>query len=92
VATITRPVLELQAFKRVTLDPGERCRITFHLPVDALGFCGPDLSYVLEPGEVELLVGSSSADAEVLRRVTIAGSSMIPATRPSMGGITVCPT
>ena len=92
VATITRPVLELQAFKRVTLDPGERCRITFHLPVDALGFCGPDLSYVLEPGEVELLVGTSSADAEVLRRVTIAGSSMIPATRPSMGGITVCPT
>ncbi len=82
VATITRPVLELQGFERVTLDPGERCTVTFEVPVDALGFAGPDLDYVLEPGEVELLVGTSSDDVTVARRVSIAGEGWVPTTRP----------
>ena len=92
VATISRPVLELQGFARVTLDPGERRRVSFHLPVDALGFSGPDLDYVLEPGEVELLVGTSAVDVEVVRRLTIAGDDLVPAIRPLATGLTIKPS
>ena len=91
VATIARPVLELQGFTRVTLDPGERRRVTFHLQVDTLGFNGPDLAHVLEPGEVELLVGTSAAEVEVVRRVAIAGDDLVAATRPLARDVTVGP-
>ncbi len=91
VATIARPVLELQGFVRVTLDPGERRRVTFHVPVDALGFTGPELDYVLEPGEVELLVGTSAADVEVVERIAIGGDDLVRATRPLASDVTVGP-
>jgi beta-glucosidase len=61
-ASVTRPVLELKAFVRVELPAGETRRITFDVPVGQLGFHGPDLEYVVEPGVIELFVGTSSAD------------------------------
>ena len=38
VASVTRPVLELQAFARVTLDPGESATVDFEIAVADLGF------------------------------------------------------
>jgi len=37
-ATVTRPVRELAGFKRVTLEPGESCTVTFTVRMDQLGF------------------------------------------------------
>ena len=55
VASITRPVRELQGFARV--DARARRRGPRHVPraVAALGFTGRDLRYVVEPGDIELL-------------------------------------
>jgi beta-glucosidase len=64
-ASVTRPVLELRGFRRVTLDPGERRRLTFHLGLDQLCFTGLDGRLRVEPGEFEVLVGSSSQDLPV---------------------------
>ena len=52
-ASVTRPERELKGFLRLTLEPGETRRITFRVPVAQLGFYDRDLSYVIEPGEIE---------------------------------------
>jgi beta-glucosidase len=65
-ASLTRPVLELKSFVRVSLLPGETCRVEFDLPVSQLGFYDRNLSYVVEPGRIEVFVGTSSADAALI--------------------------
>lgn len=77
LASITRPVLELQTFHRVTLAAGQTARLRFEVPVDALGFSGPDLTYVLEPGVIEFHVGTSSDTAQSAGHVVIAGDGLV---------------
>lgn len=60
VATITRPVRELKAFKNVFLEPGETQKISFSLPTEALAFYKADLSFGTEPGRFTIFAGGSS--------------------------------
>ena len=60
-ACIPRPVKELKGFTRLTLQPGETRRVTFHLQVNQLAFYDEDLKLVVEAGTVRVMVGSSSA-------------------------------
>ena len=71
-ACVTRPERELKSFPRVELDPGESRRITFRVPVAQLGFYDRDLSYVVEPGAIEVFVGRSSDDLIEAGTVTVA--------------------
>jgi beta-glucosidase len=71
VASVTRPVLELKGFARVDLHAGGSARLTFDLPVGQLGFYNRDLEYVVEPGSIDVLVGTSSADLEVAGSFTV---------------------
>lgn len=59
-ATVTRPVRELKGFKRITLKPGEKQTVEFTLTAEDLKFLGRDLKPVLEPGEFQVIVGTSS--------------------------------
>lgn len=59
-AGVTRPVRELKAFKRVTLEPGASQRVSLEVPLPALGFHGTDMKYRVEPGEFTLWLGTSS--------------------------------
>ncbi len=61
-ASSPRPLRELRGFQRLMLQPGETRKVTFRLPLDQLAFHDRDLQLHLEPGEVEALVGASSAD------------------------------
>jgi beta-glucosidase len=61
-ASVTRPVMQLCGFQRVSLEPNERRRVTFRLAADQLAFTGVDGQLVLEPGRIELMIGRSSAD------------------------------
>ena len=70
-ASVTRPVLELKGFVRVGLEAGETRTVTFDVPAGQLGSHGRDLSYVVEPGTLEVLVGSSSRDLLEAGAVTI---------------------
>ena len=72
-ASVTRPVLELRGFRRVTLDPSARRRLTFHLGLDQLSFTGLDGRLRVEPGAFEVLVGSSSADLPARATFTATG-------------------
>jgi beta-glucosidase len=61
-SNVTRPVKELKGFKRLTLAPGESKRVTFDLAVEQLGFYDREMRFCVEPGWVEVMIGSSSAD------------------------------
>lgn len=37
-ASVERPPKELKAFEKVSLEPGQRCAVTFHIDVADLGF------------------------------------------------------
>lgn len=61
VSSVPRPVLELKAFQRVTLRPGETRTVRFTLPPDALAFWDIAMDYRVEPGTFTILAGASSA-------------------------------
>jgi len=65
VASVARPVQELKGFKRVTLGPGEKTTVTFDLGFNDLSFLDQHLKPVVEPGEREIRIGSSSRDIRV---------------------------
>ncbi len=73
IASVTRPVKELKGFKRITLVPGETRTVTFHLAVSQLGFYNRAMDLVVEPGDIEVMIGSSSADIRACGRFTITG-------------------
>ncbi len=62
VASITRPVQALKGFKRIHLTPGEKKNVIFELPVEQCGFLDREMNYLVEPGIIEVMIGSSSAD------------------------------
>ena len=66
VASVSRPLLELKGFERISLDPGQNGTVQFTLPAGDLRFPGPDLEPVFEPGEIEILVGPSADRARLL--------------------------
>jgi beta-xylosidase len=70
-ASVTRPVLELKGFSRVTLAPGEHVTVTFGLPMAQVGFHDRGGRYVVEPGRLDVLVGTSSRDLVEAGTVTI---------------------
>jgi len=68
VASVTRPVKELKAFKRVTLAAGEKKTVKFTLGPDAFRMWDVDMKEVVEPGLFDIMAGPNSAD---LKSVTL---------------------
>jgi beta-glucosidase len=60
-ASVTRPVLELKRFERVTLRPGERRTVRFELKPADLALWNLDMKHVVEPGLFTVHVGPNSA-------------------------------
>jgi beta-glucosidase len=71
---VTRPVRELKGFKRISLDPGETKRIIFTLYVHQLAFYNENMSYVINPGAAEVMIGSSSEDIRLSGTFNITGN------------------
>lgn len=66
VASVARPLLELRAFGKIRLQPGETATVTLRVAAAALRFPGADLTPVLEPGEVEVLAGPCADRTQLL--------------------------
>jgi beta-glucosidase len=77
-ASIPRPVKELKAYRRVSLEPGEKIQITFHLPVDQLAFYDIDSNLIIEAGRIEVMIGSSSDDIRLRDEIEIIGERKMP--------------
>ncbi|SFF65931.1 beta-glucosidase [Salegentibacter agarivorans] len=60
VRSITPPMKELKAFKKISLKKGESKEVRFEITVEDLKFYNADLEFVAEPGEFEFFVAGSS--------------------------------
>jgi beta-glucosidase len=60
-ASVTRPVMELRGFRRVTLKPGETRKVEFTLGPYDFSLWNEDMREVVEPGLFDIMVGNSSA-------------------------------
>lgn len=74
-ASVTRPVLELKSFARVSARAGERIAIRFQLPTGQLGFHDRHMSYAVEAGTIEVHLGYSSDALMHVGTFTIVGRS-----------------
>ena len=61
VASISQPVRRLRGFERVTLTPGQSRTVTFTLDKSDFGFFDDRGRLVVEPGQIDVYAGSSSA-------------------------------
>lgn len=60
LASVTRPVKELKGFRRIALQPGQSKTVTFTLHTHQFGFYNGEMAFVVEPGQIEVMVGNSS--------------------------------
>ena len=76
-ASLVRPVKELKAFQRVTLQPRQRAAISFSIPVDMLNFTNADNQRIVEAGEFEIMVGASSSDIKSKGKIEVVGEDRV---------------
>jgi beta-glucosidase len=67
VSSVTRPVLELKAFKRVTLQPGEKRTLSFDIKPSDLWFYNTEMQRVVEPGSFTIHAGPDSANLKSVK-------------------------
>ena len=76
-ASIVRPCMELAGFRRVTLDAGEEKEVSFCLKASQLAFLDVDYRWKIEAGEIEVMIGASSADIRLKDVLQITESRFI---------------
>ncbi|MFF5295989.1 beta-glucosidase family protein [Paractinoplanes globisporus] len=74
VAQVTRPVKQLTGFVRVPLEPGEAKDVRFRVHTDRTAFTGRDYRRIVEPGELEIMVGSAADDLPCRGKVVLTGA------------------
>lgn len=90
-ASMTRPVKELAGFKRVTLEPGEKRKVVFHLRCSQTAFLDSRMQWKVEKGEFEVQIGSSSEDIRQTSYFVIRESCIVDGrTRGMYADVEVC--
>jgi len=72
-ADVSRPVLELAGFKRLSLAPGQSRTVRFTVQMAQLGFTNRSMQFIVEPGNIDVLIGASSADIRLQGEFAITG-------------------
>lgn len=71
-SSVERPEKELKAFQKVLLQPGESKDIIITLPVDAFRFFDEKkMEWTLEPGQFQIMAGSSSRDIRLTEKIEL---------------------
>ncbi len=63
--SVVRPVLELRDFQKLKLNAGESKTIEFTIDKEKLSFYNNKLEWGTEPGDFEVMIGTSSADIKL---------------------------
>lgn len=77
VSSVARPVKQLVGFARVTLGVNEAKNISFKVNMKQLAFHDLNMDQVVEPGGMEVFVGSSSQDIRLKGDFEIIGEKLI---------------
>lgn len=59
-SSVATPIKQLKAFRKVGIKAGEKVTVTLQVPLEELSLVNERLHRVIEPGEFEIQVGSSS--------------------------------
>lgn len=71
-SSLKRPAKELKAFQKVFLQPGESREVEMTLDRSAFSYFNDQQGkWVLEPGEFDILIGSSSSDIRLKKRIKL---------------------
>ena len=62
VGSVVRPIIELKDFQKIKLNAGETKTIKFIIDKEKLSFYNAALQWIAEPGDFDLMIGSSSSD------------------------------
>lgn len=73
VAQVTRPAVVLIGYARVPLEPGQQRRVEFAVHTDLTSFIGRGSERIVEPGRIELRLGTSSASTVASLPVDLTG-------------------
>jgi beta-xylosidase len=92
VASVTRPVIRLVGYAQATLAPGEAAHVSFDVPADLASFTGVDGRRIVEPGDLELRLSASAADARLVANIRLTGAvRIVDHTRALHCGVAVTP-
>lgn len=70
--SVKRPTKELRGFRRISLAPGQRSRVSFTLPAADLAFYDTAAKkFVVKPGAFDIMVGSSSEDIRLRDKLQV---------------------
>jgi beta-glucosidase len=73
VAEVARPVRRLAGFRRLTVPAGSARRLKFVIDASQLGYFDRTMNFVVDPGEVDVMVGASARDIRLRKTVTLKG-------------------
>lgn len=62
VGSVVRPIIELKDFQKIKLNAGETKTVQFTIDKEKLSFYNANLKWIAEPGDFDVMIGSSSAD------------------------------
>jgi beta-glucosidase len=72
---VTLPAQQLIGFARVDLEPGASKIVEFVVPLSVLAYTGIEGDLIIEPGPIEVSVGSSSEDIRSSAMFTVTGET-----------------
>lgn len=75
-AHVTRPVRQLVGFKKISLEPQKSVELIFKLSTAQLGFYNEDMEFVVEPGNAELMIGTSSENIAHKETIRLTGEKI----------------
>lgn len=79
-SSVIRPIRELKGFEKISLKAGESKKVMFKLDRRAFAFyCEPAHDWIVEEGDFEICIGSSSRDIKLTADVIISSNDRIPA-------------
>ena len=73
VASVSRPVMQLRGFERISLKAGETKEVAFTLTAEQFALWDNDGGWAIEPGRIEVMIGSASNDIRSLAAFDVVG-------------------
>lgn len=80
-SSLTRPIRELKKFQKIELEPGETKTVSFELKVSDFDYYHPKYKeWITEDGEFEIMIGKSSKEICVSKKVNLISTIDPPCT------------
>ncbi len=71
LASAGRPVMQLEGFRRVHLEPGQSVEVSFRLGPDELHMLDQAMHWIVEPGRFRVMVGANARDIRLRGFLTV---------------------